>query len=119
MGENPESSGGAKVYAVFDLLLILFSIACFMLDTTFYQVIATDFAKDVMEAIVSGLFTIQYILRLMVCDATGFSTKRKFILNPMNMCDILAILPFYLQLILATLQVDGLRVMRVFRLIRL
>ena len=44
-------------------------------------------------------FTIEYILRLICCP-----NKLRFFKNPMNMVDLLAIIPFYLTLVLDQLE---------------
>ena len=68
------------------------------------------------EAVSVGIFTVEYLLRLWSCVATGrspFRGRLKYALHPMMLIDLLAILPFYLIF----LGVD-LRTARIFRLLR-
>ncbi|KAL3095984.1 hypothetical protein niasHS_005743 [Heterodera schachtii] len=81
------------------------------------------------ERICIAFFTIEYCLRLFAAPR-----KLRFALKPLNLVDILAILPFYLELMLTLLGVDDkklrdlrwaflvvriLRVLRVIRIIKL
>merc|ERR1719209_1753896 len=72
-------------------------------------------------------FTIEYILRLLICPV-----KKKFVKDTMNMIDLLAICPFYINLLLEGLEdfqiigkagkiirlVRVMRILRVFKLVR-
>ena len=68
-----------------------------------------------------GIFTLEYFTRLLCCPR-----KLKFFLQPMNLVDFLALLPFYVSLILEGLEdyeIIGkagkmIRLMRVMRILR-
>lgn len=64
------------------------------------------------------VFTVEYGLRVWVCDRdsqyTGFKGRVKFMLCPLILIDLLAILPFYLPLLISY----DLRFLRVLRLVR-
>ncbi|KAF7634175.1 hypothetical protein Mgra_00006473 [Meloidogyne graminicola] len=81
------------------------------------------------ERICIAFFTIEYLLRLFAAPR-----KLRFILKPLNLVDLLAIMPFYLELMLTLMGVDDkklrdlrwaflvvriLRVLRVIRIIKL
>jgi len=68
------------------------------------------------EALVIGIFTIEYSLRLLVHEG---SSRLTFLMTPMNAIDLLAILPFYLELVLGASGGGVLRVLRIVRLLRL
>ncbi len=71
------------------------------------------------------VFTVEYALRLWVCNLnsqhTGIKGRIKFMLSPLILIDLLAILPFYLPMLipydLRFLRI--LRLIRVFRLLKL
>jgi len=51
----------------------------------------------ILEAFVTISFTIEYVLRLSVANAMGTQTALVFITRPYNICELLAILPFYIE----------------------
>lgn len=121
--EDPDSSTGARIFSHVVLYTIVISIASFVLETL-------PDLKDVrvwkiIEPVTTIVFTLEYVGRLIVCDAFPpdselHQTKWEFIRSPMNILDILAILPFYLEVAAQELMksVRPLRVLRAVRLIR-
>ncbi|MFZ1729023.1 MAG: ion transporter [Bacteroidota bacterium] len=68
------------------------------------------------------VFTVEYILRIAVCTenpryAAPFYGRLRFILTPMLLVDLLAILPFYLPMLI-TLDLRMLRILRILRFLR-
>jgi len=116
--EIPESSAFAKFTSIFILVVILLSICCFIFETV-------QKWKDMqfwnnMEIFSTVVFTIEYVLRFWTCPVYGKYTYFKFFISPMNLLDIAAIIPFYIEVVLSGLvSVKGLRVLRTVRLIRL
>ena len=109
--ENPGSSRLAKSFMVVGLLVILVSILSLCLETVYilpHQ--AKIFAN--LEAACILFFTVEYAMRFYATDG-----KLRFVKTPMNVVDMVAILPFYIGLLL-TDGVDGLSVVRVVRLVR-
>jgi len=72
-----------------------------------------------MEVFSTVTFTIEYVCRFWTCDLLGTMTHRQFFFAGMNMLDFLAIMPFYIEEVLKSADVKGLRVLRSVRLIRL
>jgi MFS superfamily sulfate permease-like transporter/Ca2+-binding EF-hand superfamily protein/CRP-like cAMP-binding protein len=77
----------------------------------------TDFWLG-METFFTIIFTLEYIIRLFVCDALGTQTIADFIKTPSNVCDLVALIPYYVERLLETSQ-DGLRLLRTARLMKL
>ena len=82
---------------------------------------------DVIDNISIGFFTVEYALRLM-CSPR----KIKFMKGPMNMIDLLAIIPFYVSILLEGLEdfeiigkagkiirlIKVMRILRIYKLVR-
>lgn len=112
--EHAQSSSFAYALSVFYIFLIFGSSLAFCLETLpKYQSDAG--AQDIfygIEVFCVVMFTIEYVLRSLCCPVW-----RKFVLQPLNLIDLAAILPFFLELILP-LSVSSLQVLRTIRLVR-
>jgi len=120
---EPGSSKGAMTLACFILFLIVVSTVNFCVDTL-PNVYKADLGNDAMsqmfgqptatvETICIACFTIEFCLRL------GIAKKRiQFMRDTLNLIDLVAIVPFYVELIIAGVEVPGLSVLRVMRLAR-
>lgn len=118
MLEDPASSKYAKGMSVFILTTITVSIINFMIasypsDLCGYAVIsgstlrvcAQDRLSDctatqVIETICILIFTAEYLLRLLVCTAS--TSRVRFLVDPLNILDVLAIMPWYIDIIVTT-----------------
>lgn len=95
----------------FDLViqtLIVLSLLSFCLETLPDLSEKTRALLGHFEALTVGVFTVEYLLRILVARR-----KRRFVLSFFGLVDLLAILPFYLA------QGVDLRSLRAFRLLRL
>lgn len=126
--EDPESSTKAKVLSIFMALMIILSVVVIVLET----LVSPDAEADslhgwiwfVTEAFFSTIFTVEFLVRMVAAGAVDQSLK-DFLLTPSNVCDSLAILPFYLELAVRiffngqSADADEFRLLRVARLMRL
>lgn len=112
--DDPASSMAALVLSILILVLILLSVVSFCVETLpeLYAENGREPFKTI-ETVVVTVFTIEYLVRLI----TTFMPRIKFILQPLNLVDLLAILPFYLEFVIPA-NVSGLGVIRVVRLVR-
>lgn len=117
--EEPGSSRPAWFISLTILTTIIFSIICFMIETMPEFKNVSDDVWEGIELTCTLVFTTEYVLRFLVCDVNGIS-KRKFVSNPVNILDVLAILPFWLQVSMSmAVSEDALREMEVLRVLRL
>ncbi len=74
------------------------------------------------EAISIGIFTVEYLLRLWSCTATGVGPvwgRLRFMTRAMPLIDLMAILPFFLQFLGLGLDLRMARIVRIARLVRI
>ncbi len=114
--DDPSSSPWALRFTMFMLVLIVFSTATFCIETLpqYYEHEMAFTSKwFIMEASCIACFTLEFLLRL-------WSTPKRseYFNDTMNCVDLVAILPFWLELILTGVAIPGLSVFRVVRLVR-
>lgn len=107
-----------KLFDIILLIAILFSVLTVMLETVSYIKIEYGSTLLMIEWILTGLFTIEYILRLII---TG--RPRKYAISFMGVIDLLAIIPTYIAFFFAgssyLLTIRALRLIRIFRILKL
>jgi voltage-gated potassium channel len=112
--EKPEG----KAFDIALLVCILISILVVMLDSVEGLRIKYGRTFFILEWCFTGIFTIEYILRL-ICIRKPW----KYIFSPLGIIDLLAIIPSYLSIFLVGAQTllvfRALRLLRVFRIFRL
>ncbi|KAK3270413.1 hypothetical protein CYMTET_21188 [Cymbomonas tetramitiformis] len=114
--ESPDSSKQAAYVLCFFFGLILISTMGFILETLphFYVHDSSTSSKwFIMEATCISAFTFEIFLRVACCPSVW-----EYFKSSMNLVDILAILPFYCELVLND-SVPGLAVLRAVRLMRI
>ena len=117
------SEKGDKISAYFDysiMALIILTVVSIVLES--FAGLSTKYTHQfrVFETVSVVVFTTEYLLRLWTADLkyeklTKFKSRTKFSLSTMSIIDVLAILPFYLPLLIPF----DLRFLRVIRLTRL
>uniref|UniRef100_A0A3Q2C8E5 Potassium voltage-gated channel, subfamily F, member 1a n=1 Tax=Cyprinodon variegatus TaxID=28743 RepID=A0A3Q2C8E5_CYPVA len=131
--EKPESSVPAHVIAILSFIFILISSVVMCVGTIPELQVEDSEGNltehptlEVIETVCIGWFTIEYILRLI-----SSPNKIKFVLSFMNIIDFMAIMPFFVVLILTSFgagvmelanvqqAVQALRIMRIARIFKL
>ena len=121
--EYPQSSAGAKVIAVFEIVVIVLAVAAFCIETLpqYHASIRQGWQNDSTAAVFFGIeatcmiiFTLEFLLRICSCP-----DKIQFCKGLLNIIDLITILPFYVTLSLAKeAALDSFVVLRVVRLAR-
>lgn len=112
----------SKVFDEFIMLLVMVNVAVVVLES--YDHIRINYAEvfQFIEVFSVVVFTVEYLLRLWTAKLRpngrpGWVAMLRFVLSPLAMIDLLAILPFYLPLVV-DMDLRWLRLMRVLRSLR-
>lgn len=112
----------SKIFDVFIMSLVMINVLVVILES--YDDIRINYAKTfrVIEVFSVIVFTIEYLLRLWTAKLRpdgrkGWISMLRFVLSPLAIVDLLAILPFYLPLFV-DMDLRLLRLMRVLRSFR-
>ena len=130
MMDDPNSSRPAKYISMFVMVIIALSVTNFIVGTEITprcgwiskgsapddvdyecgdgKLSDTGVSADVLNALETVcimVFTVEYVLRILTC--TTSMSLVSFIFAPMNVIDLVAILPYYLDLILAAARQRG------------
>lgn len=112
----------SKVFDIFIMALIFINVIAVLLDT-FDLPPAVAKASKVIEIISVMIFTVEYLLRLWTCEykypkCSPAKCLIKYVFSFMAIIDLLAIIPFYLPMIIS-IDLRVLRMLRIFRLMRI
>lgn len=118
-----EDDSVSKAFDIFIITLISLNVLAVVLETV--ESLYTQFSQvfNTFELISVAVFTVEYVLRLWTCTenreyASPVTGRLKFMANPMSLIDLMAVLPFYLPVVMP-LDPRFLRALRLFRLFRM
>ena len=111
--EKNESRKG-RVFDIFIQLLIIVSLATYSIETLPNLSSQNKSYLQTVELIIVIIFTIEYILRVIVSDKPV-----KFFLSLYGLIDLFAILPFYLSFGIDLRGIRAIRLLRLFRAFKL
>ena len=113
----------SKLFDIFIITLITLNVVAVILATVERLDSQYQYYFRIFEIFSVTIFTIEYLLRLWVCTINrnfrnSITGRIKYIFTPFAIIDLLAILPFYLPMIIP-LDLRFVRAVRFFRLFRL
>lgn len=117
MLEDPSSSPAAKGVALVVVTSIVLSTLAFVVQTLPVYAFSPDPSWTAVERVAVSIFTVELAARLACCPSL-----LRFFRSPMNLIDVLAVAPFYVELALADGPATGnsaiLRIARLARIFR-
>ena len=112
--DDPDSSRQAYLTSMMILALIVTSSVTFCLETmSTYEAPQHQDAFWIIECVCIAAFTLEYGLKLVCCPDV-----KKFVVQPLNLVDLISILPFYLELAISSADGGSSRIFRAIRLVR-
>ena len=123
--QEPSYSFNAKMFFLISVFVIAVSVVANTTETIACEGSLTICQEEnektyfYLDTVCVAFFTFEYVVRLIVCP-----NRLKFIINYMSIVDVLAILPYYIDLLLecfsvgTSLGMDALVVLRVLRILR-
>ena len=108
---NPLEGRAGRAFDIFIQCLIVASLVSFSVETLPDLSEAARTLLRYIEAVTVGIFTVEYLTRLIVADG-----KFRFVFSFFGLVDLLAILPFYIT---PGVDLRALRAFRLFRLLRI
>lgn len=118
--DDPSSSISARIVSAVIVLTILFSTFSFCLETLPYFHNKSGAVFEGIETTCILIFTLEFILRISCTP-----TPRTYFLDTLNVIDLIAIMPFYIELIVESTNdisksgmLRALRLIRVFRMLK-
>lgn len=113
----------SRRFDLFIMIMIFLNMIAVIMETVASVYIKYEDFFEWFEIISVVVFTLEYVGRIWTCTLIEryrhpIKGRIKFILSPIGLIDLLAILPFYLPFIMS---IDGriLRLLRLFRLVRI
>lgn len=103
-----------RAFDLFVQSLIIISLISFSIETLPELTVRTHQLLHAIEVVTVSLFTIEYLLRIIVAER-----KLAFIVSFYGLIDLLAILPFYLSTGIDLRSIRALRLLRLFRAFKL
>ena len=125
-----EAQSGLRAFVGMVIIYIVGLFILLSIFTTVYETVPCESEEklckervrilDLLDVICVCVFSVEFSLRLIVCPSLT-----SFVKNPMNIIDLLSILPFYLTILLQSVVGSNLeafvvlRVLRIFRVFKL
>ena len=115
----------SKYFDPFIMALISLNVLAVVLETVKYLNASYGWLFHAFDVFSVAVFTVEYILRAWSCTEdprfrAPVSGRLRYLITPMAIIDLLAILPFYLPFVIPDLRfIRALRLFRLFRILKL
>jgi len=120
MDPNKHSSGLSKAFNIFIITVIIINCIAMVFETVGEFHKSNPQLFNIIEIISVLIFTVEYLLRLWSFSAAkGYKPwgRLRYMMQPMMIIDLLAILPFYIAS--SGLDLRAVRILRIFRALRI
>lgn len=120
---SSSNDSAGRLFNISIMTLISLNVIAVMLETVQSLSSRYKFLFQIFEIFSVSVFTVEYLLRLWACTCiekykNPVTGRIRYALTPMAMVDLLAILPFYLPLLIP-FDLRSIRALRLFRLFRM
>jgi hypothetical protein len=116
--DDPRSSFKAYLFSIFIAITVIVSSLILVIETLPYFYAQKSAVWFVLEMFFMAVFSIEIGLRIFVYSSS-LSQCKAFFMDPSNLIDLLALLPFYLELVFVPNRIVEFQRLSVFRLLRL
>lgn len=115
---DPGSSSAAQIVSIVIVAFTVASICGFVLETdrVFYEM--NPELWPLVEVICTVVFTVEYLTLALTCRFAGVPVV-SFILAPSSVADLVALLPFYVEVVLRNAGFTNTAVLKSFKVVRL
>jgi len=122
--EDPTSSTAANIWSMVMAVFILFSVGCLFLKSLISKDSSSQSDTEKMvwkifECLFTIVFLSELVVRFAVAPALGQQTYCDFLKQPLNVCDAISVLPFFIELMISGSGEQHLKLLRVARFMRL
>lgn len=120
----PDDTTKPNIGELFLSFIIVMSVVCLILETEKTIYVKNEAIFKTLDYIFFFIFSVEYILRLVFCGKIskykGFRGKLRYIISPIAIVDLIAILPNIIMFFVQDLMLlKVLRLIRMFRIIKL